>query len=361
MKLKCILLGVVAATFLISNPVWSQGITLPQGASPAAKVSQTIGISTVEVAYSRPFVKGRAIWGELVPFGWNAQAFGNGKEAPWRAGANENTTVEFSHPVKFAGQNVPAGKYGLFFTINKDDSGEVVLSKDNRSWGSFFYEAENDQLRAKIQLRPIAHTEQLTFDFINITKNSAELVLNWEKKQFPVAVEFDVDNLVIANAEAELKGPIGFGWQGFSTAANYAFKNKVATEKAQKWAETAVQRNKNFNTLNTQAGLLRQLGKVAEADKITAEAITMASEIELNAHGYALIGDKKFDEAVRIMLLNTERHPESANAWDSLGEAYFEKGDKSESIKAFKKSLSLNPPQNVRTNSEAFLKKLGAM
>ncbi|MBK9017194.1 MAG: DUF2911 domain-containing protein [Saprospiraceae bacterium] len=116
------------------------------------------------------------------------------KSAPWRAGANENTVIEFSHEAKVAGKTVPAGRYGLFFVINKDDSGEVVLSKDSRSWGSFFYEPTQDQLRVKIQLRSIPMTEMLTFDFINLTKNSAELVLNWEKKQFPVAIEFAVDD-----------------------------------------------------------------------------------------------------------------------------------------------------------------------
>src|SRR5688572_5675922 len=81
---------------LISVGAWSQAITTPQTASPAATTSQTIGISTVTVKYSRPAVKGREIWGNLVPYGWNAQSFGSGKEAPWRAGANANTVIEFS-------------------------------------------------------------------------------------------------------------------------------------------------------------------------------------------------------------------------------------------------------------------------
>src|SRR6267154_5414038 len=96
---------------------WAQ-VTTPRTPSPAGKVSQTIGISTVQVTYSRPSVKGREVWGKLVPYGWNKQAFGAGNEAPWRAGANENTVIEFSHPAKVEGQLVPAGKYGLFFVIN---------------------------------------------------------------------------------------------------------------------------------------------------------------------------------------------------------------------------------------------------
>src|SRR5215218_1723665 len=127
---------------LIITPiaVISQGITTPRTPSPASTVAQTIGISTVTVKYSRPSVKGREVGGALVPYGWNVQAFGAGISAPWRAGANENTTISFSHDAKVEGHAVPAGTYGLFFVINKDNTGEVVLSKDYKSWGSFWYD-----------------------------------------------------------------------------------------------------------------------------------------------------------------------------------------------------------------------------
>src|SRR5258708_32211510 len=161
-------------------------ITSPRTPSPAAVASQTIGISTVTVKYSRPSVKNRKVWGELVPFGWNVQAFGAGNSAPWRAGANENTVLTLSHDAKIEGTNVPAGTYGLFFVINQDNSGEVILSKNSRSWGSFFYNQTEDQLRAKIQVRDNSYsTELLSYDFISLTKNSSYLALNCEKKQCP--------------------------------------------------------------------------------------------------------------------------------------------------------------------------------
>src|SRR5688572_7827101 len=191
-------LMLVLLTAVVSAPSNSQGITTPRTPSPGAVVTQTIGISTVTVNYSRPAVKGREVWGNLVPYGWNAQGFGSGAEAPWRAGANENTTIKFSHDAKVEGQTVPAGTYGLFYVINKDNTGEVILSKDSRSWGSFWYNAKQDQLKAKIQLREIPNTELLTYDFINTTKTSADMVLNWEKKQLPVKIEFAVDDIVMA-------------------------------------------------------------------------------------------------------------------------------------------------------------------
>lgn len=345
----------------VSITLKGQGITAPRVASPAAQVSQTIGISTVTIKYSRPSVKNREIWGALIPFGWNVQQFGTGNEAPWRAGANENTTISLSHAAKIEGKIVPAGLYGLFFVINNDNTGEVILSKDNRSWGSFFYAPGQDELRKNIKILSIPFTEILTYDFDNVTKNSANLVLNWEKKQFPVKIEFDVDDIVLRNAEEELKGPVGFTWQGFSTAANYALQNKINPEQAIQWIDKAIAQNNSFATLSIKSALLNQVNKTEEADKIMNNAITIATENELNNYGYQLLNAGQHDKAIEILQLNTKRFPKSANGWDSLGEAYLTKGDKKNAVVYFKKSLSLNPPANVKANSEKFLKEIGSL
>ena len=361
-KLSTLRMVVVFVLTLPAIQLFAQaGVTTPRTPSPAASVKQTIGISTVSIDYSRPKVNNRPVWGALVPYGWNVQAFGAGNSAPWRAGANENTVITFSHPVKVEGQAVPAGSYGLFFVINQDNSGEVILSKDYKSWGSFFYDQKQDQLRAKIQLRDNAHTELLTYDFTNLAKNSGELVLNWEKKQFPVKIEFAVDEIVMANADAELKGQKGFNPAGFISAANYALANDVNKEQALKWIDQAIAQNRNFASLNIKAQLLRKSGKAAEGEKLLAEAMTIATEAELNVYGYQLLGQNQYDKAIEVLALATQRYPKSANAWDSLGEAYATKGDKDNAIKNFKKSLSLNPPENVRVNSEKFLKQYGAL
>ncbi|MBK9017195.1 MAG: hypothetical protein IPM82_25795 [Saprospiraceae bacterium] len=102
-------------------------------------------------------------------------------------------------------------------------------------------------------------------------------------------------------------------------------QNRAKPEKGLEWADRAVTMNKSFNTLVTKAGLLKQLGKTAEADKVKAEAMTMGTEAELNLYGYQLSNQGPHDDAIYIMKLNTERHPESANAWDSLGEIYVER------------------------------------
>jgi tetratricopeptide (TPR) repeat protein len=345
----------------ISLATFSQGITAPRTPSPAATVSQTIGISTITLNYSRPSVKGRQIWGDLVPYGYNVQAFGAGNEAPWRAGANENTVIKFSHDATVEGQPVPAGSYGLFFVINKDNTGEVILSKSYQSWGSFYYEKKNDLIRAPIQLRDISQTEMLTYDFINITKTSADLVLNWEKKQFPVNIEFAVDDIVMKNAEEELKGQTGFTWIGYSSAANYALQNKTKYAEALTWIDKAIAMNNSFTTLSIKSGLLAAMNKQEEADKTMNDALALATENEINNYGYQLLNNGQQDKAVDIFILNTKKNPKSANVWDSLGEAYALKGDKKNAIINFKKSLSMNPPAATKANSEKYLKQFGAM
>ncbi len=347
---------------LLTTAVLAQGvITTPRTPSPAASVTQTIGISTVTVNYSRPSVRGRKIWDSLVPYGYNVQAFGAQHAAPWRAGANENTTITFSHDAKVQDIPVPAGEYGLSFVINKDNTGEVILSKDYKSWGSFWYDSTHDLMRATIQLRDIPQTEMLTYDFINNTKTSAELVLNWEKKQFPVKIAFDVDKIVMDNAAEQLKNSVGFTWQGYASAANYALQNNVNLEQAMVWADQAVTQNKSFATLSLKANLLKKAGKAEEGDKIMADAVQMATENELNLYAYGLLNQQQTDKAIELFVLNTKRHPESPNVWDSLGEGYFNKGDKKNATACFKKSLSMNPPAPVKANSEKFMKQMGAM
>lgn len=360
--MKRIATSIIAfALVLIYTNVSAQGVTVPRTASPAAKVSQTIGISTVTISYSRPSVKGRVVWGKLVPYGWNVQSFGAGKEAPWRSGANENTIIEFSHDVDVEGKSVPAGSYGLFFVINQDHTGEVILSKEYQSWGSFFYDPAKDQIRAPIKIRDNAPTEMLTYDFMNMDKNSAELVLNWEKKQFPVKIQFAVDELVVANARQELKGATGFTWQGYASAAAYTLQNKVNMEQGLVWADQAIAQEKRFGSYIVKAGLLKETGKIEEAEKVKKDALAVANEGELNNYGYQLLGQNQYDKAIEVFKLATEKFPKSANAWDSLGEGYVLKGDNKNAIASFKKSLSMNPADNVRANSEKYLKQLGAM
>ena len=107
--------------------------------SPKAQVSQNIEFASIEISYSRPGVKGREIWGTLVPYGLAPNAFGNGKPMPWRAGANENTVLTLSHDALINGNKLPAGSYGLHMLVHEDEW-TIIFNKDYKAWGSFFYD-----------------------------------------------------------------------------------------------------------------------------------------------------------------------------------------------------------------------------
>lgn len=334
------------------------GITQPFAASPAAKVSQTIGISKVTIKYSRPAVKGREIYGtNLVHYGYKNLGYGTSDAAPWRAGANENTTITFSHQATVEGQPIPAGTYGLFMAINEDGTADVIFSRNHSSWGSYFYDPAEDQLKVTVASQEIPDTERLTFDFVDIDDQSAVAVLDWEKKRFPFEIGFDVHEIVLANARDELRGMKGFSWQGPVSAANYCLQNKINMEEGMQWADQALNNTRNFNTVFVKAGLTEAMGNDAEA--LYDEAAGLASKNELNYLGYQLMGAGKLDKALEYFKTNLKRNPEDPNMYDSLAECYKNRGEDKEAIKNFKKSLSMDPPPNVKANSIKNLNELG--
>ncbi|HLX67059.1 MAG TPA: DUF2911 domain-containing protein, partial [Puia sp.] len=149
-----ILLAVLQFAFLPHSN--AQLTALPDGGNKKASVTERIGITDVTINYSRPAVKGREgkIWGQLIPVGYAEQGLGDTKAVPWRAGANENTTIEFSTDVTVEGQPLPAGKYGLFIAYDPAES-TLIFSRTNTAWGAFFYNPQDDALRVKVKPVPL--------------------------------------------------------------------------------------------------------------------------------------------------------------------------------------------------------------
>jgi Protein of unknown function (DUF2911) len=363
LKPTAIRFGFLMSVLCFSLLSQAQQPWLPREPSPAASVSQTVGISIISVHYSRPSIRGREVWGGLVPYGWDKNGSAIGLESPWRAGANENTILHLSHNAKVEGTTVPAGDYGLTFIINKDNTGEVILSKDYKSWGSFWYNPKQDQMRAKITIRDVpVSVEKLYYSFDSVSRTWAELDLNWAKKQFPVKIEFAVDEIVMENARELLNGQTAFFPQNLNAAANYSLAHNVDTTLGMQWVSRTLTGNpQNYTALTIKAGFLKNAGDSVGSAKLLKASEPFANDAELNAYGYQLLAEKKYAEAIDALKLNTVKHPENPNTWDSLGEAYALSGDKKNAIANFKKSLSLNPAPAVRANSEKYLKQLGAL
>ena len=159
-------------------------------ASLKASVMQRLGVDTdITIEYSRPGVKERKIWGELVPYGMApGTRFSNNKPFPWRVGANENTTFEVNKDVLIDGQKLPAGKYGIHMIPSEKDW-VIIFSKNNSDWGSFSYNEEADALRATVTPVKAPHQEWLMFGFENLAGTSATGYLHWEKLNVPFKIQ----------------------------------------------------------------------------------------------------------------------------------------------------------------------------
>ncbi|MBK9762269.1 MAG: DUF2911 domain-containing protein [Flavobacteriales bacterium] len=315
--------------------------------SQAASVSQHIGTTDITVNYSSPAVKGRTIYGDVVPY-----------DQLWRAGANENTTITISSPVTVEGQALEAGTYGLHLLPTASEW-TLVLSKDHTAWGSFFYKKDMDALRVNVKPRACPMTEHLTYGFTNSTANSTTLNLRWAELEVPVNIGVDVHAVVLAGLDAQLRGLTAFNWEPWYEAARYCQDENIAPERAMKWVDVSIARQPNFENQALKATMLEEQGKTAEASALRKGMIDGANNAQLNTYGYQLANQGKTDEAVKMFELNTKRNPKDPNVFDSLGEGYMMAGKNAEAIKAFKKSLGMSPPENVRVNSVRCLKKLG--
>ena len=331
---------VLAFTLLLPAAALAQPaqLTAPQE-SPAAGVSQTVGLTEIQVKYHRPAVKGRAIWGGLVPYG-----------EVWRAGANENTTIQLSSAVKVQGKSLAAGTYGLHM-IPTTKEWTIIFSRMNTAWGSFTYDAKEDALRVTVTPRAApAPIERLEYRFDEPGETKATLVLAWEKLEVPISLEVDTPQVVMASMRGELRGLPNFFPQGWNQAAAYWANNGGPLDEALRMADKSVKMNPTFGNQMTRATILEKQGKQADAKDARNKAKALATENDLNQYGYQLIAAKKLDEAIAIFQDNVKAHPESWNVHDSLAEALAMKGDRAGAIAAYTKALSLakDPVQKTR-------------
>ncbi|HLX10839.1 MAG TPA: DUF2911 domain-containing protein [Thermoanaerobaculia bacterium] len=205
--------------------------------SPNATVSQTIGITEVTVRYSRPGVKGRVIWGKVVPYG-----------EVWRTGANENTTIRFSTPVRLDGKPLPAGIYGLQ-TIPGADDWVVILSKDADEWGAFSYQPDHDALRFHVKPAQLAESQEwMGFAFRDLSDTSAVLALRWEKLEAAWKIEVDTPRQLVDTARSTQR------WQ--DAAAAWCIQDGTCLEPAGRWIDASIAVEPTFSNQRAKARLL---------------------------------------------------------------------------------------------------------
>jgi len=241
-----------------SAPALAQAtLNLPRP-SQNATVSQALGTTTLSLKYSRPGVKGRPIWGALVPW-----------DQPWRTGANEATQFTCSDDISVEGQPLPAGTYALV-TIPSAKQWIVAFSKQSDMWGSTGYDPKQDQLRVTVKPQAAEPVEWMQFTLDPMSPSEAEMVLRWEKLRVPVRVSVDVNAKVLANCRAAVAAAKDDDWQTRYRAANWCTDNAQAAPEAAEWAAKALALKENFQTLSLAAKLSAKSGDTPRAiDQMT--------------------------------------------------------------------------------------------
>jgi len=258
---KAIKLSFVVS-FLFSNQLFAQDLPMP---SPMGTSNQTVGLTEIEITYSRPSVKDRKIYGELVPY-----------NKIWRTGANKATAIRFSDDVKIGGSDLKAGVYAIF-TIPGEKEWEILFNSNTEQWGAYDHKDEEVVLRIKVNSEESEFTESMLFYFDDLRNNTATLNLQWEKTRVSIPIEVETESRAIGNIESAIKEAEG-QFRTYRNAARYYIDNDKDPKKALEWAQKSVDMDKKFWNLTTLSEAQAKNEMYKEAIKTAEEAKALAEE-----------------------------------------------------------------------------------
>lgn len=246
----------------------AQAQDLPQP-SPAAKVEQRIGLTDVSVTYSRPSVKGREIWGDLVPYG-----------EVWRVGANAATLVEISDDVKIKGKSLKAGTYAFFITPQQKGAWTVHFNTAVESWGAGDYKAENDVIALMIMPETGENVESMRFSFENLnTYTAGDMVMTWAGKSLSVPFEVEVEEKAWANIEtAVAEAEEDRKWITLRNAARYSAQSGKKLNEGIKWISESIKLHESWYSYWVKSDLQKAMDKKSDAIKSLEMAIKLGEK-----------------------------------------------------------------------------------
>ena len=252
----------ILVSLLVAVAAYPQQLRLPRP-SPNATMTQTVGLTDITIKFSRPGVKGRQIWGALVPY-----------DQVWRTGANEATTIAFSDDVWINGQKLPKGTYA-FFTVPGRDQWTLVFNSQGEQWGAFNYDQSKDVLRVTVKPERDQFREWMQFTIPEMTTDTAKVVLRWENVAVPFTVDTKSTERALAAAKQAIASIDNTRWQIPMRAADFAFQNGKMDE-ARTWLDQALAAQQNMQTLWLKARMLNKDGKKAEAKQTADMALAKA-------------------------------------------------------------------------------------
>ncbi len=325
-----------------------------------------MGVTDITINWDAPGVKGREgqIWGTpVVPYGFTVLGYGSTVASPWRAGANESTTISFSTDVTINGKALKAGRYGFFMAVYPD-SCTLILNKNTAGWGSYFYNSGMDVIRVGTrQQKDIKESkERLDYTFLNQTDRSVDVALEWERWRIPFKVEVDLIQTSLASIKSQLSGAMGFDPPGLEAGAAWCLQNNVNLEEALGWIIVVVDPNmgriNTFQALSTKAGLLAKLNKKEEADKIMQSALENASAMEMHGYGRQLLAEKRVKEAMAVFEKNYKKYK---GAWPTNGgmmRGYSAMGDVKKALEYARLAYAQAPNEEAKKMLEQAVKTL---
>ena len=336
----CLLL---IATFCVAQ---STQLDLPLQ-SQGAKITQTIGITNITINYHRPLVNNRKVWGGLVPYG-----------QVWRAGANLNTTITFANDVTIDGQPLAAGTYGLHMIPTEGDW-TVIFSEQHDAWGSFSYKESEDALRVSVKPQPTDFHNALSYDFDQLKPDSAVVVMSWDKLAVPFTVHVDVNKVVEASLQNQLRGLSQYTWDGWDDAATYLVDNKVDLPEALKYENNSIQNEDRFENEMTKSRILAAMGQNADSQQAKQKALSLANAQQLYGYGRQLQREGKQQEAFAIFKQAAQKDPNNWLAHAGLARIAVGAGNYPEATKQMQMALA-GAPDPAKSGVEGLIKRLQA-
>lgn len=369
MQTRAIRLTLVLAVLVASaTSVSAQRLTAPPpGANQKSIVTQHMGLVSVTIDYNSPDVTSPAgqdrtgqIWGQLVPWGIHANpfypGFGSSQQMPWRAGSNEATTVTVSHDVEIEGEPLAAGTYALFMAAGEGEW-EIIFNRNHEAWGSFFYDPELDALKVSVKPEETDFfREWLTYEFDDRQLDSTVAVMHWENLRVPFRIS--VPNqaaLYHATMAQELTGAVGFNFQNWMQAANWASQQDDYHEDAVAWADAAIAANTTFGTLSNKAQVLNRIGRGEDAMAALEQAIEHPTATAVTVHMAArgLQAQGALDSANIVFRKNYEKNPGEWPVDFGMARVYSQEGDFAKALEHAKVSLTRAPEGPQKQNLEA--------
>jgi DUF2911 family protein len=314
--------------------------------SQNAHVSQRIGLTDINISYHRPLANGRKIFGTVVPYG-----------RVWRAGANENTTIEFTDPVTIEGKALDKGVYGLHMIPN-EDHWTIIFSKNSTSWGSFTYDQKEDALRVDVKPQAAEAHDALSYDFDNLKADSAVITMRWDRVAVPFQIGVNVKDTTLVSLHNQLRGLVQFDWRGWNDGATYLLDNKIDLDEALQWSDRSIQNEERFDNLMTKARALTALNRNQEAVTVRDKALNLATVLQMHFYGRQLQAENKQSEAFAVYRENAKKHPTEWVVHTGMARVYSGEGDFKKAADEMKIAAASAPNDLQKSYLEGLLKRL---